>query len=53
MIPLFLYQAGACPKNHSGNLHASLCGIFHPNYITETNSGGYYFESECQIASEC
>jgi len=25
--------AGACLKNHSCNLHAPLCGIFHPNSV--------------------
>ncbi|WP_420314365.1 DUF6783 domain-containing protein, partial [Blautia wexlerae] len=23
----------ACLKNHSRNLHAPLCGIFHPNSV--------------------
>ena len=26
-------RSGACLKNHSRNLHAPLCGIFHPNSV--------------------
>ena len=28
---VFMYQS--VPQNHSSNLHAPLCGIFHPNSV--------------------
>ncbi|WP_420314352.1 DUF6783 domain-containing protein, partial [Blautia wexlerae] len=31
--PDFLFYLRACLKNHSRNLHAPLCGIFHPNSV--------------------
>ncbi|MEE0556851.1 MAG: DUF6783 domain-containing protein [Blautia wexlerae] len=29
----------ACLKNHSRNLHAPLCGIFHPNSVAVARYG--------------
>ena len=29
----------ACLKNHSRNLHAPLCGIFHPNSVAVAHYG--------------
>ncbi|RHS62462.1 hypothetical protein DW955_08185 [Ruminococcus sp. AM45-9BH] len=29
----------ACLKNHSRNLHATLCGIFHPNSVAVARYG--------------
>ena len=31
--------SGACLKNHSRNLHAPLCGIFHPNSVAVAHYG--------------
>ena len=31
--------ARACLKNHSRNLHAPLCGIFHPNSVAVARYG--------------
>ncbi len=33
IIAGIISQARACLKNHSRNLHAPLCGIFHPNSV--------------------
>ena len=32
-------RSGACLKNHSRNLHAPLCGIFHPNSVAVARYG--------------
>ena len=32
-------QVRACLKNHSRNLHAPLCGIFHPNSVAVARYG--------------
>ena len=37
---LSLRSAGlSCLKNHSRNLHAPLCGIFHPNSVAVAHYG--------------
>ena len=33
LIDIPFWGARACLKNHSCNLHAPLCGIFHPNSV--------------------
>ena len=32
-------RSGACLKNQSRNLHAPLCGIFHPNSVAVARYG--------------
>ena len=40
MSEILLWQcARACLKNHSRNLHAPLCGIFHPNSVAVARYG--------------
>ena len=34
-----LFCLRACLKNHSRNLHAPLCGIFHPNSVAVARYG--------------
>ncbi len=36
---LFQTRFRACLKNHSCNLHAPLCGIFHPNSVAVARYG--------------
>ena len=36
---LFQTCSRACLKNHSRNLHAPLCGIFHPNSVAVARYG--------------
>ena len=35
----FTFNVRACLKNHSSNLHAPLCGIFHPNSVAVARYG--------------
>ena len=39
IIAGIISQARACLKNHSRNLHAPLCGIFHPNSVAVAHYG--------------
>ena len=39
IIAGIISQARACLKNHSRNLHAPLCGIFHPNSVAVARYG--------------
>ncbi len=34
-----IFLSRACLKNHSRNLHAPLCGIFHPNSVAVARYG--------------
>ena len=39
MPEFYLFSFRACLKNHSRNLHAPLCGIFHPNSVAVARYG--------------
>ena len=39
MFVFTLCRTRACLKNHSRNLHAPLCGIFHPNSVAVAHYG--------------
>ena len=39
MLKINLYCIRACLKNHSRNMHAPLCGRFHPNSIAVARYG--------------
>ena len=38
-LKILYYYARACLKNHSRNLHAPLCGRFHPNSVAVARYG--------------
>mgnify|MGYP007128250405 FL=1 len=41
----------ACLKNHSRNLHAPLCGIFHPNSVAVARYGASSGQNIPQIVT--
>ena len=45
-------SARACLENHSRNLHAPLCGIFHPNSVAVAHYGALVrakYPTNCDI----
>ncbi len=39
ILQIYMKTARACLKNHSRNLHAPLCGRFHPNSVAVARYG--------------
>jgi len=50
IIAGIISQARACLKNHSRNLHAPLCGIFHPNSVAALIRAKYPTNCDAHLA---
>lgn len=48
-----LWHIRACLKNHSCNLHALLCGIFHPNSVVAARYGSSLYFRQILIFRKC